>query len=174
MACEADDRCAMRCISLWQPWATLVVIGAKMFETRHWSTKYRGPLAMHAAQIKRSARDGFDVEEVFYRPEFRRVLQAAGYEAPRDLAYGALVGGVRLDACSIVIAKGFHFTHELDRIESGDAMLAPDEPELSFGNFTPGRYGWKLSDPRRLSTPVPMSGRQGFWEIDEQLLEEVA
>lgn len=40
----------MRAISLWQPWASLVVLGAKKIETRHWSTNYRGPLLIHAAK----------------------------------------------------------------------------------------------------------------------------
>ncbi len=33
----------MKCISLIQPWATLIIHGAKRFETRSWRTPYRGP-----------------------------------------------------------------------------------------------------------------------------------
>lgn len=40
----------MRCLTLTQPWATLVAIGAKRIETRSWSTSYRGPLAIHAGK----------------------------------------------------------------------------------------------------------------------------
>ena len=39
----------MKVITLTQPWATLVAIGAKRIETRSWPTRYRGPLAIHAA-----------------------------------------------------------------------------------------------------------------------------
>lgn len=39
----------MKAITLWQPWASLVAVGAKTIETRSWSTKHRGPLAIHAA-----------------------------------------------------------------------------------------------------------------------------
>lgn len=39
----------MKAISLWQPWASLVALGVKTIETRSWSTKYRGPLTIHAA-----------------------------------------------------------------------------------------------------------------------------
>ena len=38
------------CLSLWQPWASLIAIGAKHIETRHWKTDYRGPIAIHAAK----------------------------------------------------------------------------------------------------------------------------
>ena len=39
-----------RCLSLIQPWATLVAIGAKKVETRSWKTPYRGWLAIHASK----------------------------------------------------------------------------------------------------------------------------
>lgn len=42
----------MKALTLWQPWASLVALGVKTIETRSWSTKYRGPLAIHAAAKK--------------------------------------------------------------------------------------------------------------------------
>jgi len=33
----------MKCLSIIQPYATLIAIGAKRIETRSWSTPYRGP-----------------------------------------------------------------------------------------------------------------------------------
>lgn len=41
----------MKAISLWQPWASLIVDGRKQYETRDWATKHRGPLAIHAAKV---------------------------------------------------------------------------------------------------------------------------
>jgi hypothetical protein len=40
----------MKCISLIQPWASLVLLGEKRYETRNWSTAYRGPLLIHASK----------------------------------------------------------------------------------------------------------------------------
>lgn len=40
----------VKALSLWQPWASLIALGVKTIETRSWSTKYRGPLAIHAAK----------------------------------------------------------------------------------------------------------------------------
>lgn len=40
----------MKALSLWQPWASAIALGLKRVETRHWSTKYRGPLIIHAAK----------------------------------------------------------------------------------------------------------------------------
>ncbi|MEJ7626722.1 MAG: ASCH domain-containing protein [Ferruginibacter sp.] len=42
----------MHVISLLQPWASLVVMGAKTIETRSWSTKHRGPILIHASKGK--------------------------------------------------------------------------------------------------------------------------
>lgn len=39
----------LRAITLWEPWASLIASGVKTIETRSWATKYRGPLAIHAA-----------------------------------------------------------------------------------------------------------------------------
>ena len=40
----------MRALSLWQPHAQAIALSLKVFETRGWSTDYRGPLAIHAAK----------------------------------------------------------------------------------------------------------------------------
>ncbi len=40
---------SVRAITLWQPWASLVALGLKRFETRSWPTNYRGKLLIHAA-----------------------------------------------------------------------------------------------------------------------------
>lgn len=40
----------IRCLSLWQPHAQAIALGLKPYETRGWSTSYRGPLAIHSAK----------------------------------------------------------------------------------------------------------------------------
>ena len=35
--------------------------------------------------------------------------------------------------------------------------------QLPLGDFTPGRWGWLLTDPESCD-PVPVRGRQGVWE----------
>jgi|SRR5579862_1472300 len=40
----------MRCLSLRQPWASMVVSGRKDVENRSWRTNYRGPLLIHASR----------------------------------------------------------------------------------------------------------------------------
>ncbi len=40
----------MKIISIRQPWASLIVTGVKDVENRTWSTRYRGPILIHASQ----------------------------------------------------------------------------------------------------------------------------
>jgi len=42
----------LKALSLQQPWASLIADGCKTIETRTWTTKYRGPLAIHVSQRK--------------------------------------------------------------------------------------------------------------------------
>jgi len=39
----------MKIISIKQPWATLIAHGIKDMENRSWSTRYRGPVLIHAS-----------------------------------------------------------------------------------------------------------------------------
>jgi hypothetical protein len=45
----------MTCLTLTQPWAWLICCGRKHYETRSWRTRYRGPLAIHAAATLKPA-----------------------------------------------------------------------------------------------------------------------
>ena len=40
----------MKVLTLFQPWATLVILGEKKIETRSWKTNYRGEIAIHAGK----------------------------------------------------------------------------------------------------------------------------
>jgi hypothetical protein len=40
----------LKCLSLRQPWASLIVAGEKKVENRSWYTRHRGPLLIHASK----------------------------------------------------------------------------------------------------------------------------
>ena len=70
-------------LSLTQPWATLVTLGWKGYETRSWYTKYRGPVAIHASK-------GF--------PEWAKGY-AAEIEGLPKLPLGSILGVANLVTC---------------------------------------------------------------------------
>lgn len=130
----------MKALSLWQPWATLVALGFKQTETRSWSTKYRGPLAIHATKRFPDQAKLLCVETPFFG-----YLQQGGYTNWSTLPTGAVVAIVELVDCY--------------RIEEGSILY---EPERSFGDYTPGRFAWKLIN-RQFMEPVRARGAQGLW-----------
>lgn len=52
LACTERMCETVKAITIWQPWASLLAMGAKQYETRSWATSYRGPIAIHAAAMK--------------------------------------------------------------------------------------------------------------------------
>lgn len=144
----------MKVLSLSQPWATLVAIGAKTIETRSWPTRYRGPLAIHAAK-------GFPAwaKEYCRDSDFIDALELAYPDTHIDhiikaLPLGAIVATCTLDDC-------FLFAHE--------SVAAIGEPERSFGNYDFGRYGFRLGNIRQLDAPIPARGALGLWNYEGAL-----
>lgn len=83
----------MKALSVRQPWATLIAIGAKRIETRSWRTRYRGPLAIDASG-RMSREDMFLCRQA----PFREALASGGYlegkgsaSNPFGLPLGAVV-----------------------------------------------------------------------------------
>ena len=143
----------MKCISLWQPWATLMVVGAKCNETRSWRTNYRGPLGIHAA--KYFPREN---QELCYEEPFQSALDKAGFFTPFVLPLGALIGQVEIVDCVPTLWCNMEM---LDRAP----WLIVTETELSFGDYSPGRFAWVTSLPVQFALPIPYKGHQGFFEV---------
>lgn len=137
----------MKAISLWQPWASLWVLGYKIHETRHWPTNVRGGVAVHAA--KRWTRE--QIELCGEEPFRSAIMPHANGNGPL-LPLGAYVGVVNIGSCLPV------------------EQVNPSEPDASFGDYSPGRFAWKAIEHWTIS-PLPARGRQGFWEITPEELE---
>jgi hypothetical protein len=134
----------MKCLSLIQPYATLVVHGRKRYETRSWRTDHRGLFAIHA-----SRRFPEPLRQACFEEPYRYFLQHAGYRYAADLPLGAVIGSVEL----------------LDCLPAEEVRAGLSEEELFLGNFSAGRWAWVLANPRVLACPVPLSGRLGLFEI---------
>lgn len=139
----------MKTITVWQPWAGALAAGIKENETRSWATKYRGPIAIHAAM-----REVFDGLELIPVPTALKIKEALRCEWA-DMPRGAIVATGELVDC-IRITPEFV------------ATLSPDE--LALGDYTLGRYAWKLANVKRLPEPIPAKGKQGLWNWEALLL----
>lgn len=149
----------MRAISLWQPWASLVVHGKKRIETRDYAIS-EGPIAIHAAQRWTREQRSFCMEEpflsaltdVFGEPN-------RGMKNPFSLPLGGVIGTVIVDACLVISDR----KKELH-------MCPPPEPERSFGNYSDGRFAILLRNPIAFSEPRPYKGAQRIFHIPNDVM----
>ncbi len=139
----------MRALTLYQPWATLVAIGAKNYETRSWKTEYRGPLAIHAAKRK---------------PELPADVLAAKTMmdelAAADIVWAFLPRGAFVATCRLI---------DCFPVEELWPQLADLGEEQHFGDYSEGRFAWLLTDIRLMDPPTPFSGKQGLWHVPRDI-----
>ena len=131
----------IKALSLWQPWASLIAIGAKQYETRGWSTAYRGDLVIHAAKTRQA------MDLCFDQPFLNTLLQN-GIFGTRDIPLGAALCIARLE--------GVYPTHLVR-----GKITATEE---AFGDWSDGRYCWHLTDIRLFPAAIPYRGAQGLFE----------
>ena len=142
----------MKVISLYQPWATLIAIGAKKIETRSWSTKHRGRLGIHASAerkyIDMRSKHYVCDKEPFYSilmKHYTNLNEPGAIPLPR----GAIIAICDLQDCI--------------KIEEG---LLLKRQERLFGDYTPGRFRWMLGeDVIQLEKPIIVQGKQGLWDF---------
>ena len=149
----------MKAISLWQPYASFMASYLKWNETRSWSTSYRGELAICAAKRNWMPGEfGDDVEWLanrmgdlwlhenkLKRPEDRPLLFPKGY---------------------VVCVVNLHDCQPVD-----DLKVSPLEKVL--GNYAVGRFAWLTRHCRPLKNPVPVTGRQGLFNLPAEVEKKV-
>lgn len=121
-------------LSIKQPWAALVIGGAKRYEFRSWSTAHRGPLLIHAGRVPdRTA----------------RAVAALDHADPRLLTFsGSLIGEVEVEGVEEVTRA---FLRDLPRSQR---RFAPPEP---------GGYAWVIKRARPFDDPIPARGALGLF-----------
>lgn len=138
----------MKAITIHQPWATLIALGEKRFETRGWATNHRGLIAIHAAKKVD--------KEICLEEPFSSVLAEHGYKAD-NLPTGAVVATCQLVDCHKVISISYNVATLY-----ADGIPKVCGNELAFGWYDVGRYAWELADVKPID-PEPAKGQQGLW-----------
>jgi hypothetical protein len=163
----------VRCISLWQPWSSLLAASIKRCETRSWAHRGRAlpeTLAIHAAKrevdvfgLLNDPREG---------PHWRQALEQLGcrvwgvlgsFNADcSPLPLGAVVGVGKVVRCFA--------TDRLGDLGGNDLAALLTGRERAFGDYAPGRYGWIFQDLRALSKPIACRGMQGLFPLPDEVL----
>jgi len=138
----------MKAITIWQPWADLIIRGYKLNETRSWPTTYTGPIAIHAAKYRKLPHEVYEqiAKAICITPESYRGswLYYLEHGIPGD-RFGAILGEATIDR---VLPTTIKVTTEIEK---------------ALGDFSPGRYAWRLTDVIEYQKPIPTKGRQGLW-----------
>ena len=166
----------MRALTLHQPFANLIVIGVKRYETRSWAP----PVALIGRRIAIHAgrsMAGFDVDDlpIAYqrRVQVRRIPRhlfaaCAPLTRPDQFPLGAIVCTVRLVAAHLVWRLGpIHAEADLQRSLSSELDPDCDQrlfPVDRYGDYTAGHWAWRFDQVISHDPPVPARGYQGLWE----------
>ena len=139
----------MKALSLHQPYAEFIKSGAKRYETRHWSTPYRGLIAIHAAQ--RWTDDEKATASALHR-------QFPAIPLIDNPPLGAVVCICRLLDC----VRTESIAHSISRHEK------------AVGGWSEGRFAWELEVLEIFDSPILAKGQQGLfdWDIPSELLEK--
>lgn len=155
----------MMAISLFEPWASLMVLGVKVIETRSWPTSHRGTLLVHAGNNATHAQI-----EICHEKPFKSALRAAGIMRWQDFRLGCVLGSVSLLDCRPIVDSVEQIGDLKGPDHLGQPMLPPEEPQRSFGRYEFGRYAWICDSANRFNQPIPYKGRQRIFNIPSQAL----
>lgn len=142
----------MKAITIKQPYATLLALGYKQYETRSWATTYRGDFAIHAG--KTMDRKAFEDAEIV------ELLKAAGYQNMKELPLGAVIATCTLVNCMKVTKNALHQGYAMT--EKTRIYGIP----YKLGNFSEGRYAWVFENMQMLTKPILMNGRLSIWDLN--------
>ncbi|KAM7541436.1 hypothetical protein Aperf_G00000019655 [Anoplocephala perfoliata] len=129
------------CLSMHQPYASLLVRGVKIHEGRSWYSAHRGPLWIAAAAKQPDKEVISAVEDDYLKRGARRA------DFPASYPVGVLVGCVNVDD-----------------------VLPQKEYRLKFPNGeSESPYVFICSDPRELVIKLPMSGQHKIYRLDARI-----
>lgn len=141
----------IKAVTVAQPHAQLIAVGRKRIETKKKRTHHRGAVAIHAGlwPIKTEAK--------FSREFFIHVADALAVDEDRLLSHLETLprGAV------VAIADLYDCVEILD-----DTWRRITRAEQLFGDYSPGRWAWKMRRVHLLEEPLAVTGKQGLWNAD--------
>jgi hypothetical protein len=149
----------MKALTIWQPWASLIIVGAKPYEFRGWDFRIREPeLVGVRVVIHAGARPVklIEVEDLLRRLGGDDNMTGLVVDKARQL-----LERVR-DAykCRLLPLSAGLGTAIIGRPRNAGIIFGANVADSDRGAFN---FAWPLSDVRAFDTPIPARGAQGFW-----------
>ncbi len=153
----------LKALTIWQPWASLIILGAKPDEFRYRDYRARNPavegqrVVIHAAKRPMRMVEVVDLVERLSQSE--ETAETTGLERLKALAV--------LDEWRREMMAGkqpLPLSHGLGTVLLGEPHKAPDliRPMASHDGAKV-LWAWPCDDPQPFEPPVPAQGYQGFW-----------
>ncbi|KFK33934.1 hypothetical protein AALP_AA5G080100 [Arabis alpina] len=138
------------CLTMHQPWASLLVHGIKRIEGRSWPSPIRGRLWIHAAS-KVPDEATIKAMEDFYR-EIYAVDGITDIQFPQHYPVSRLIGCVEVVGCV-----------SCDELQNWEA--------LPLGVRLEGQtdFCWLCEQPQKLIIPFEMRGYQGVYNLENKI-----
>jgi len=140
------------CLSMHQPWASLVIHGFKRFEGRMWTARYRGPLWIQAGS-RVPSQEEIELVEAQYRELYKNVKNRPPF--PDRYPTGCLLGMIDLEDI-IRVEDYFRYIPENVREETGC------------------KYLFVCRNPRKLLYPIKYPGERQIFKIEDANLLDSA
>ncbi|KAI5649530.1 hypothetical protein M9H77_35535 [Catharanthus roseus] len=140
------------CLTMHQPWASLLVYGIKRIEGRSWPAPIRGRLWIHAAS-KVPEPDTIKAMEDFYR-EIYAVNGITDIKFPEHYPVSRLLGCVEVVGC-------------VTREELISWKEVPEAVRLEGQTD----FCWLCEQPQKLIVPFEMRGYQGVYNLERKMFD---
>uniref|UniRef100_A0A4X2L970 Activating signal cointegrator 1 n=1 Tax=Vombatus ursinus TaxID=29139 RepID=A0A4X2L970_VOMUR len=131
------------CLSMHQPWASLLVRGIKRVEGRTWYTSHRGRLWIAATAKSPSSQEISELQDTY------RLLLGKDLEFPRDYPSGCLLGCVDLNDCL------------------PQEQFKEQYPDLSQESDSP--FVFICTNPQEMILKFPIKGKHKIWKLDSKI-----
>ncbi|OAY42040.1 uncharacterized protein LOC110621963 [Manihot esculenta] len=140
------------CLTMHQPWASLLVYGIKRIEGRSWPAPVRGRLWIHAAS-KVPEEATIKAMEEFYR-EIYAVNGITEIKFPEHYPVSRLLGCVEVVGCV-----------RCEELASWEAVPVGVRLEGQTD------FCWLCEQPKKLLVPFEMRGYQGVYNLEKKIYE---
>ena len=161
----------MNALSIVEPYASLIANGEKSFETRSWSPRYLGELAICVSKNKNIMKASKiitddDVYSLFFT-HINKLIGDGVIPAFQDMQFGKCIAITNIvDIYKIVSVKKDGVL--LTSVCTGKSKCFALESfikELLTGEWHEGWYAWELSNTRKIYKPFPVRGKPGLFQI---------
>lgn len=147
----------MKALTVWQPWASLIMIGAKPNEFRKWDYRLRAPKLVDELIVIHAGQRPIDPGEVM---DLLVHCRKGHGSLINDLAIPLLERLAAAHKCKGVV----EMSAALGTVTIGAPVkvsrFEPDSDRVSHH-----LWAWPMLRPEPFPAPVPCKGAQGFWDF---------